>query len=239
MRRLQNSCENFDDGDFFEASRIAIEISNLFHHGSSQPLAAVLKLQPHLLFDDLGVSKRIFVNQVDEIPLVILRSSRYERATFIPRFTEFSDFHLKQPYKSWWRQGVIRKSFHREFRTGQLSFDKNGDRDAENIIIQNMLGQKTAKNKSDLLGLLNSGRVSPSLTFTRKDLIVDERNLEGAHTDPSRHSIHDWFNDPDTPPWHTQFFGVGRTDNMTAYASTIRQIADETLRAIQHIHAAS
>lgn len=226
---LTTSCLAFDEGNRWEAPRIATEICNFCHDGKSTSILSVLELKRHLSFECSKVPDDNR-NLIDAFPLVSIRIGS-EQAGYLPTLDRSgpNDEIEKLSFRQWWKSPVIRKAFSpRLFLQGILG------KEIQEWIVESMLQHGLAKDRLTLQAKIASSKLSPGIMFSREQITKDLRNTEGGHIGKSVPLALDWFNSLENSPW--QFLdSKGNVTEMssTVYSATIRQIGHELLRALQ------
>ncbi|MBX3496619.1 MAG: hypothetical protein KF769_10285 [Parvibaculum sp.] len=111
LKALAASCKAYDEGERWEALRLATTIHILVHDGGKNNKS---------LLTQLGIKDRVtFIasgrpvdpeNLVADTPMVMLRISSGEHATYLPALEGHADQHRHVTFGEWWERDLIFRS---------------------------------------------------------------------------------------------------------------------------------
>jgi len=223
---LKASCTSYDAGASEEVDRMATEIISLCHSGAAQSILSGLGYgRKEIFFDTAGaLPSKGLMSQWEPLTLMRMGNSNFD-------FMPILDSHPtaeKKKLNAWWKYPVLKRFFHEfEFQDGLT--------DEENDILENMLSfhQEYKNQKKLLLSDLQSKKIYPHISLSRRNIILDIRNTEGAHFVKSKSLTKKLFGELEDQGFVAFQGSVELLPKNTAMSATIRQISYELLRSIE------
>jgi len=223
---LKASCASYDAGASEEVDRMATEIISLCHSGAAQSILSCLGYaRKKIFFDTAGVlPSKGLMSQWDPLTLMDLSNSSFD---FFPLLDEHPSVEKKK-LDAWWRYPVLKRFFH--------DFEFQDDlTDEEDDILKNMLSfhQEYKNQKKLLLSDLQNKKIYPHISLSRRNIILDIRNTEGAHFVKSESLTKKLFGELGDQGFVAFQGSIELLPKNTVMSATIRQISYELLRSLE------
>ena len=221
---LAASCLSYDKGNKWEAPRIAIEVANFCHSGASTSILSALNFTKKILFLDTAEEvSEVVLN--DQHQLAHMRMG--DTFDFIAPLDDYPpSLKSNVKFNIWWNKRVIRKVI-----SHPMKFEENTELGKE--IVENMLRFNLAANKNNLFEKIQNCTLYPSISLTRRDIIVNLRNTDGGHVGKNVPEMMDLYNNPANQPWICMQGDQELLPINTVYSASIRQIGHELLKTVQ------